>query len=911
MIPCPACSSQAQESQRFCSSCGSSLHDALRDAPTLVAVKERPDAPTRPRHATHSPSYSSLSSSSSGGGRFVPGIILAERYRIIGLLGKGGMGEVYRADDLTLGQSVALKFLPEAVGQSQDRLERFYAEVRIARQISHPAICRVYDVAQMEGTPMLSMEYVDGEDLSSLLRRIGRLPRDKAVDIARQICAGLAAAHDKGVLHRDLKPSNIMLDGRGKVRITDFGLASAVEDLRAEDIAVGTPAYMAPEQLAGRAVSVRSDVYALGLVLYEIFTGRQPFEAASVAELSRMQTQTTPISLTSIVADLDETVERAILRCLEPDPSDRPPGPLAVLAALPGGDPLAAALAAGETPSPDMVAALGSRAGMKPAHAFAALAGVIAAIVGLVLIGARAQLTSVVPLTKSPEVLAERGREVLASIGHVEPAADSAWGFGRSREYLEWIRDNDTSPGRWDRLAIGQPAAVLFWYRQSPREMIPWAQTGEVNYDDPPLQTSGMARLALDTQGRLLGLEIAPPQKVAGAAPDSSEPDWSRIFGAAGLDMDAFTEAESEWVPPVFSDHRAAWTGHYPDRPDLPLRVEAASFGGRVVYASLIGSWTRPLRDAPRSLETGQRVTQWISMIIIVIMLRGGALLARHHITSGRGDRRGATRLGLFVASSLLISWTLSASHVADRAAGWQSFIRVSGIALFVGGVGWMLYLALEPYVRRHWPQSLVTWTRLLSGDVRDPKVGRDVLLGALCGSALALANYLFLRLPGWIGLPPTMPVLPQVDLLLGGRQILAYPFTQVINSLLNPILMLFLLLLMRAALRRAWLVSVVFVAGAVTLALINAQNPLLQAILALCWSSALLVILLRLGLLALVATFFFEAFLDFLPFTMNPATWYAPGFFASVALLLMLTGAALWVSLAGQRPLAGAFSVE
>src|SRR5947209_5888614 len=143
-------------------------------------------------------------------GRFVPGTLLGGRYRVIALLGRGGMGEVYRATDLTLGQSVALKFLPEQASQNQALLERFHGEVRIARQVSHPNVCRVYDIGEVDGTPFISMEYVDGEDLNSLLLRIGRLPADKALQIARKLCAGLAAAHDRGVIHRNLKPHNIM-----------------------------------------------------------------------------------------------------------------------------------------------------------------------------------------------------------------------------------------------------------------------------------------------------------------------------------------------------------------------------------------------------------------------------------------------------------------------------------------------------------------------------------------------------------------------------------------------------------------------------------------------------------------------------------------------------------------------------
>jgi serine/threonine protein kinase len=251
-MQCPKCSEPIPENSKFCLSCGQPV-SSLSQAPTATAEA----AAAQPVAA---PVGRLISSDSLPVGGFTPGMVLAGRYRIIGLIGRGGMGEVYRADDLKLGQPVALKFLPKALADDAVRRERLFAEVRIARQVSHPNICRVYDIGEIEGRHFLTMEYIDGEDLASLLKRIGSLHGAKALDVARQLCAGLAAAHDKGVLHRDLKPANVMIDGRGHVRITDFGLAVAAGEELPEGDVSGTPPYMAPEQFADKGASVRSDI---------------------------------------------------------------------------------------------------------------------------------------------------------------------------------------------------------------------------------------------------------------------------------------------------------------------------------------------------------------------------------------------------------------------------------------------------------------------------------------------------------------------------------------------------------------------------------------------------------------------------------------------------------------------------
>src|ERR1700734_1557764 len=195
-----------------------------------------------------------------------------------------------------------------------------------------------------------------------------------------------------------------MLDGRGRVRITDFGLATLSENMGAEEVSAGTPAYMAPEQLAGIEVTKRSDIYSLGLVLYEIFTGKKAYEAASLGELLRLRESSSPSSISALVKDIDPLTERVIQRCLERDPAKRPASALQVAAALPGGDPLAAALAAGQTPSPEMVCAAGESEGLHPLVAWGLLAGAIAMVAAVILLSQKTEMLNLVPLPNPPEV---------------------------------------------------------------------------------------------------------------------------------------------------------------------------------------------------------------------------------------------------------------------------------------------------------------------------------------------------------------------------------------------------------------------------------------------------------------------------------------------------------------------------
>jgi serine/threonine-protein kinase len=615
------------------------------------------------------------------------------------------MGEVYRADDLVLGQSVALKFLPAA---SEAALSRFRNEVRTARQVSHPNVCRVYDIGEADGLTYLSMEYVDGEDLASLLRRIGKLPQDKALEIARQVCAGLAAAHDKGVIHRDLKPANIMLDGRGHVRITDFGIAGVAAQIR--DVRSGTPDYMSPEQLAGKEVTPRSDIYALGIVLCELLTGKRP-------PLKPADPGTTA---------LDPAVERVIQRCLDPDPHLRPPSTLAVSAALPGGDPLAAALARGETPAPDVVANARPVEGLRPAVAVAFLAIVILGLGWQCVLRQRHDLINQIPMENSSEVLAAKAKEITKSFGYTERPVDTFYSWNYDSKYLRYAGDPKTRTARVSNIYAPYPPAVYFWYRQSPYHPI----NSELDYEAYSFNRDklepGMQAVVLDSEGRLIEFEARSSAESRAAKPPAF--DWSRLFAAAGLDPARFREAAPELTPTVPFDVRTAWTGSAEGTEDL--LVEAAAFQGRPVSFRVIGPWAR--HTEPPSISFGS-IPPRVFILFILAVPAGAGWSAWRNARAGRGDRRGAFRLAAFVFVCALLDNIFATHHVPTQAEIALLFAAFRW-AVTMGAMAWLLYLGFEPSVRRRSPESLISWTRVLDARFRDPMVASHVLAGVALG---------------------------------------------------------------------------------------------------------------------------------------------------------------------------------
>ncbi len=878
-----------------------------------------PSGPLIPS-AVHNPATtrptldSSVTSSTTDGSRFPSGTILADRYRIVSRLGKGGMGEVYRADDLKLGSSVALKFLPDAFAFDPLKLERFRSEVRLTREISHPNVCRVYDLAEVDSATghhvFLSMEYVDGEDLSSLLKRIGRLPEDKAVQIARQICAGLHAAHELGVIHRDLKPANIMLDGRGNARIMDFGVAGVLSDLVAKgDIASGTPAYMAPEQLARQAVSKKSDIYSLGLVLYELFTGKPAYQVESMAQLrSSRESGTRPANPSDLVKTLDPAVERVILRCLEPDPAARPSSALAISAALPGGDPLAAALAAGETPSPELLALSGTEGTINPRLAWSMVGVLLVSLAIVAMMMDRLALHRIAGTPLPPEALVVKTHDALATIGVKPPDVSQAWGYRRDVDLLQDLLPShsggtpnalDASLGGIEALRSGSFPAFQFWFRSEPFDLRPevWWQRS-IDPDSPARNTPGSVYAVLSGAGGLVQFEQYPPDKPKVAAGPAN---WQAFFNAARLSFPDFEPVKPEWSPGVPADERFAWLGTDPNLPGIKFRVEAASLAGSPVSFQVIPPWRRPVVNT--TTHEFERFANLGQLLLLLAGIIGASVMAWRNTKAGRSDRRGAIRLAVAIGLMQFLCMILprySIAALVDPADLGRPLAR----SLWMGAMVWLVYLGLEPQVRRRWPTLLISWTRLLQGRYRDPLLWRDVLIGLSVGgiNGMLFAFATALEVRGGLSFQPLTPDLsPFIGTLFTLSQVCGIVAGTFAIPLLITLLMSGLERLLR--LRSLFYPLTVLVLAILTGGLrpiVGAGGGFDDSAIAVFNAAVTIFLLVRCGLVTAVVVMLTATIVFNAPLTLDFSAWYAGAAIAYALPLLVLAGAGAYFATRG-----------
>jgi len=298
-VECPKCKTENTSDSEFCKKCATPLPSSKDILVTETLETPKEDLST--------------------------GSTFAGRYQIIEELGKGGMGKVYKAQDTDLKEKVAIKLLKPEIAADKKTIERFQNELKFARKISHRNVCRMYDLNKEEGSHYITMEYVAGEDLKSMIRMMGQLSSGKTIFIAKQVCEGLVEAHRLGVIHRDLKPQNIMIDKDGNTRIMDFGIARSLKTkgITAAGVMIGTPEYMSPEQVEGKEVDQRSDIYSLGVILYEMVTGRVPFEGDTPFTIGVKHKSEEPKDPKELNTQLPEDLNLVILRCLEKDKEKR------------------------------------------------------------------------------------------------------------------------------------------------------------------------------------------------------------------------------------------------------------------------------------------------------------------------------------------------------------------------------------------------------------------------------------------------------------------------------------------------------------------------------------------------------------------------------------------------------------
>jgi serine/threonine protein kinase/tetratricopeptide (TPR) repeat protein len=298
-VKCPKCHYENPDDTVFCGKCGGRLH-----SPEEVKVTETLETPKE---------------------ELTTGSTFARRYQIIEELGKGGMGKVYRALDKELNEEIALKLIKPEIAQHKKSIERFKSEIRLARKVSHKNIGRVHELMEEKGVRFITMEYVPGEDLKSFIRRSGQLAVGTTIRIAKQVCEGLAEAHKMGIVHRDLKPNNIIIDKEGNARIMDFGIARSLmtKGITDKGVMIGTPEYMSPEQVEGKEVDPRSDIYSLGIILYEMLTGQVPFEGDTPFTIGVKHKSEPPRPPKELNEQIPDELNRVILKCLEKDKADR------------------------------------------------------------------------------------------------------------------------------------------------------------------------------------------------------------------------------------------------------------------------------------------------------------------------------------------------------------------------------------------------------------------------------------------------------------------------------------------------------------------------------------------------------------------------------------------------------------
>jgi len=541
-----------------------------------------------------------------------------------------------------------------------------------------------------------------------------------------------------------------------------------------------------------------------------------------------------------------------------------------------------------------------------------------------------------------PAVMQYQAQKILADLGYATPPADTARGFSLNRAYYLHVEKSEAVTNRLWRLWRPRLGLVYFWYRQSPEMLVPLRPDGAVEESDPPAGLPGMIDVRLDPAMRLIGLEADPitsapvkplaepvPATGGAAAGRAGGMNWGPLLAAAGIDLakDSFKEVPPEGIPPVFADSRKAWEGHFNESGNIKaetVHVEAAALGGKAVYFAVTGDWKE--EQLSESKAQILSVGQWnlvIQTTVIAALLVVGTYLAWKNYRSLRGDRAGALRMALAFFVLGMVAWLFRAHHVPDVVMEFVLFSRGMGPVLYSVGLMWIFYMALEPYVRRIWPEAVISWSRLLGGKWMDPVVGRDVLAGAAVGVMTTLLSIIEYQVPQWLAdhrwlaegkMPVPLPSIQAAAAMLRATQDFGMLFSTGMVALYSGLTLLLCLVLVRMVIKRPWATAVLAVViFAVATAHYRVEEPWrlgpenwlslgIQALLAL----ALLAVLTRHGLVALIFCLLVRALLLDFPVTWDFGAWYGSASLAGILPTAAVLAVSFYAALGGRVLLGG-----
>jgi hypothetical protein len=558
-----------------------------------------------------------------------------------------------------------------------------------------------------------------------------------------------------------------------------------------------------------------------------------------------------------------------------------------------------------------MSAAAGETTAFRPLVGLSLLAAVIAGLLAVATLSDRILLVARIPMDKSVDVLEDHARDLLTKLGYPDKPADTARGFLGLQDYILYVMRTDRSATRWNALANPYVPTYRFWYRTSPRDLEPQSLSWRAQFDDPPMTVTNMRLVVTDIAGHLTQFTSVPPQleDAENASAPQAPMDWTIFFDAAGLDLSAFKPVPSRWVPNTYADERKAWEGPMPGRPEIALRAEAASYRGKPAFFQIAGPWSRTLRQT-QDVPQGRSVVRFGFFLVVFALSIGTCVLARRNYHTGRGDHRGATRVAIAWIAIMFAAWILGARFWLEPLTEFGHFIDdFAMVALINAAILWLLYMALEPYVRRYSADILLSWSRLLSGRVRDPRVGRDILVGVAAGLGIAIIGCVVGLVPAMLGYPPAPPRNMNTEFLISTRRALSALLRLPPNALMNGMLITLAFALIRMAVKRTWIATLLtIVLGTfVIVGQSTGQQFWMNLVYAVAVSALYIGVLVQFGMLPLILAHLTNNTVSSSGLTTDFGKLYAPGAIWVMALVAATAAFGYYASRTGE-PLFGKF---